>query len=621
MSLAVAHTHEEPVNPAQKALRHVFGFNAFRGQQAEIIDHVIGGGDALVIMPTGGGKSLCYQIPALCRQGMAVVISPLIALMRDQVEALRQLGVRAAALNSSLSAYDSGRLRQQIRLGEIDLLYVAPERLLLDGTMAMLEECQIGLFAIDEAHCVSQWGHDFRPEYLQLAQLTSRFPHVPRIALTATADPPTRAEIITRLNLEQGRVFLTSFDRPNIDYTIETKTNARQQMLDFLVKHRNQSGIIYCLSRAKVEKTAAWLVDQGFHALPYHASLPTDQRNHHQDRFLKEESIIMVATIAFGMGIDKPDVRFVVHYDLPKSIESYYQETGRAGRDGLPAKAYMLYGAEDIMTLRSMITRNDAPPERQQLEYQRLQSLIHLCLSPQCRRQLLLGYFGENLPNPCGHCDNCDHPPICFDGMIAAQKALSCVMRTGQRFGTGHLCDILIGNRTEKIIERQHDQLPTFGIGPEYNADQWRHLYLQLIGRGLLEMDYDTHGGLRLGTPEIYRPVLRGEQSLSLRTPPALVKKFRAKGSTPGNTTGTFTTTNADNMNDNELALFERLRQTRRQLAKDQNVPPYVIFHDTTLIALCQIRPQTLAAMAEIPGIGTAKLDRYGTPFLTALWE
>ena len=522
-------TPEIAESPAQKTLRHVFGFHAFRGQQAEIIDHVIAGGDALVVMPTGGGKSLCYQIPALCRNGMAVVISPLIALMRDQVEALRQLGVRAAALNSSLSAYDSGRLLAQIRQGEIDLLYVAPERLLLDGTLAMLEGCQLGLFAIDEAHCVSQWGHDFRPEYLQLAALAARFPHVPRIALTATADPPTRAEIITRLNLEQGRVFLTSFDRPNIEYSIVVKDNPRQQILDFLARHPKQSGVIYCMSRAKVEKTAAWLAEKGFTALPYHAGLPVEQRNTNQDRFLKEENIIMVATTAFGMGIDKPDVRFVLHYDLPKSIESYYQETGRAGRDGLPAKALLLYGVEDIMTLRGMITRNDAPPARQQREYQRLQALIHLCLSPQCRRQLLLGYFGENRPEVCGYCDNCHQPPICFDGMVAAQKALSCVMRTGQRFGAGHLCDILVGNRNDKVTERQHDQLPTFGIGTEFTGDEWRHIYLQLIGLGLLEMDSDTHGGLRLGAQDIYRPVLRGEQALSLRKPPPPVKKTRAK--------------------------------------------------------------------------------------------
>jgi len=588
-------------------LQHVFGYASFRGQQEEVIAHIVAGGDALVLMPTGGGKSLCYQIPALCRGGMGVVISPLIALMRDQVEALKQLGVRAAALNSALEAGEAGRIMADMRAGEIDLLYVAPERLLLQDMLELLAASNVSLFAIDEAHCVSQWGHDFRKEYLQLAILHAKFPTIPRIALTATADTPTRNEIIRQLGLEEGRVFITSFDRPNIRYHITPKTKPRDQLLRFLKEsHAEDSGIIYCLSRVKVEETAGWLTQQGYTALPYHAGLSAHTRAEHQDRFLKEEKIIMVATIAFGMGIDKPDVRFVVHLDLPKSIEAYYQETGRAGRDGLPSEALLFFGVEDAAKLHSMISSGEGNEARKQLEYRKLDALVGFCASTRCRRQMLLEYFGEPLAEACGNCDACLNPAETFDGTIAAQKALSCAIRTGQRFGVGHLTDILLGANTERIRHFHHDQLPTYGVGKEFSRTQWRDIFRQCVALGLLVIDMEGHGGLRLGSDAVCRPVLRGEQKVHLRET-ALAKTTRSlkeKTNSLGNA---------------EDALFQNLRSVRMELAKAQNVPPYVIFHDSTLIALAKTRPQTLKEMEKIPGIGAAKLQRYGEAFLNVV--
>ncbi len=597
-------------------LRTVFGFPSFRGQQAEIIEHVVGGGDALVLMPTGGGKSLCYQIPALCRPGMGVVVSPLIALMRDQVEALRQLGVRAAALNSALGTGEAGQILRAVRAGEIDLLYVAPERLLLDGTLSLLGESPVALFAIDEAHCVSQWGHDFRPEYLQLAILHERFPAIPRVALTATADAPTRAEIVRQLKLDDGRIFVTSFDRPNIRYHVAAKSKPREQLLRFIKDgHAGEAGIVYCLSRAKVEETAAWLAGHGIGALPYHAGLTASVRAAHQDRFLKDDGVVMVATIAFGMGIDKPDVRFVVHFDMPKSIESYYQETGRAGRDGLPSEALLLYGIEDAAKLRSMIEGGEGDEARKRLEHRKLDALTGFCASARCRRQVLLEYFGETLGEPCGNCDACLYPAETIDGTVAAQKALSSVIRTGQRFGAAHLTDILVGANTERIRQFGHDRLPTYGVGKEFSRDRWRDVFRQLVAHGLLTVDLDGHGGLRLGPKEVVRPVLRGERTVPLREDPL----GKAKGASAKADRKRPASASLDRPEDERL--FQSLRALRLRLAKEQNVPPYVILHDTALIALAKTRPASLGEMGAIPGLGAAKLERYGKVFLVALSE
>lgn len=600
----------------QQILQEVFGYNQFRHQQQAIVEHVIAGQDALVLMPTGGGKSLCYQIPALAREGLAIVVSPLIALMQDQVEALQQLGVNAAFLNSSLSAEDNNRITRQVVSGEIKLLYVAPERLMAGSFLALLDEVQqhvgLALFAIDEAHCVSQWGHDFRPEYRQLTILHNRFPDVPRIALTATADAPTRAEIISQLNLENARQFVSSFDRPNIRYHVGIKNNARQQLQAFLEReHPNDAGIIYCLSRKKVEETAAWLVEKGWSALAYHAGLPAQLREHHQRRFLREEGIIMVATIAFGMGIDKPNVRFVAHLDLPKSMEGYYQETGRAGRDGLQANAWMVYGMGDVVSMRQMLDSGEASEERKRLERLKLDALLGYCESTACRHQSILRYFGESHPGACGQCDNCLHPVETWQATQVAQMALSCVYRTGQRFGVGHLIDVLTGKVTAQVERFNHDKVSTFGIGKTLNQTQWSGVYRQLIAAGLLEADMAAYGGLKL--TEAARPVLKGEQEVWLRRDAEPEKKL-SKAERSARAKEAFEGANDD-------PLWQALKAKRLELAREQGVPPYVIFHDSTLLEIHNRKPQTLDDMGQISGIGQAKLQKYGDAFLQVIEE
>jgi len=600
----------------QQILHDVFGYNQFRHQQQAIVEHVIDGRDALVLMPTGGGKSLCYQIPALAREGLAIVVSPLIALMQDQVEALQQLGVNAAFLNSSLSAEDNSRITRQVLAGEIKLLYVAPERLMVGSFLSLLDEVHqhvgLALFAIDEAHCVSQWGHDFRPEYRQLTVLHERFPQVPRIALTATADAPTRAEIISQLNLENAAQFVSSFDRPNIRYHVGIKNNARQQLQAFLEReHPDDAGIIYCLSRRKVEETAAWLVEKGWSALPYHAGLPAQLREHHQRRFLREEGIIMVATIAFGMGIDKPNVRFVAHLDLPKSMEGYYQETGRAGRDGLAANAWMVYGMGDVVSMRQMLDSGEASEERKRLERLKLDALLGYCESTACRHQTILRYFGESHPGACDQCDNCLHPVETWQATQVAQMALSCVYRTGQRFGVGHLIDVLIGKLTPQVERFGHDKVSTFGIGKTLNQAQWSGVYRQLIAAGMLEADMAAYGGLKL--TEAARPVLKGEQEVWLRRD-AEPEKRMSKAERSARAKEAFAGANDD-------PLWQALKAKRLELAREQGVPPYVIFHDSTLLEIHNRKPQTLDEMGQISGIGQAKLQKYGDAFLQVLEE
>ncbi len=602
---------------ARQILRAVFGYERFRAPQDEVIATLMAGGDALVLMPTGGGKSLCFQIPAIARPGTGIVVSPLIALMQDQVAALQQAGVRAACLNSTLDAATARAVEQQLLRGELDLLYVAPERLMTERTLDLLARAAIALFAIDEAHCVSQWGHDFRPEYIQLSVLHERFPEVPRIALTATADEATRREIIARLALDNARVFISGCDRPNIRYRIlQDGGSARERLLRFIrAEHHGDAGIVYCLSRKRVDEIAAWLESQGLTALPYHAGLSAGIRERNQARFLNEEGVIIVATIAFGMGIDKPNVRFVAHLNLPKSIEAYYQETGRAGRDGLAADAWMIYGLQDVITLRQMLESSASDDARKRVERHKLDAMLGLCELISCRRQALLAYFNEVLPEPCGNCDTCLNPPETWDASLPAQKALSCVHRTGQRFGVNYLIDVLTGKSDERIRRFGHDKLTTFGIGRELGNSEWRGILRQLIARGLLSVDLEGHGALRLNGA--CRPVLRGEERLMLRrdakpdntqfpSGDIKMKKAAKRG------VAAFAR-NVDNR------LWEALRTRRREIAAAQGVPPYVVFHDATLAEIVEHRPRTLEQFAQISGVGRRKLDAYGGDFIEVI--
>jgi ATP-dependent DNA helicase RecQ len=582
---------------ALQVLNEVFGYPAFRGQQADVIAHVAGGGDALVLMPTGSGKSLCYQVPALLREGMALVVSPLIALMQDQVAALAELGVRAAFLNSTLSGAEAAAVEARVRRGELDLLYVAPERLMTERCLGLLGQARLALIAIDEAHCVSQWGHDFRPEYLQLAALAGRFPGVPRVALTATADAQTRAEILERLELGAARVFVSSFDRPNIRYRIVEKDDARRQVLEFIgAEHGGEAGIVYCLSRRKVDEVAAFLSSQGIPSLPYHAGMDAEARRRHQERFQREEGIVMVATIAFGMGIDKPDVRFVAHLDLPKSVEGYYQETGRAGRDGLPADAWMAYGLQDVVQLRRMIDESEAPEAQKRIQAAKLDAMLGLCETAECRRMRLLAYFGE-ASGPCGNCDTCLDPPVTFDGTEAAQQLLSCVYRTGQRFGAMHVIDVLRGEATAKVTDRGHERLSTFGIGAARSGREWRAIARQCVALGLLEVDHGAYGALRLTAAS--RALLKGERRVSLRAWKEGRRSLRSRIPREG-------------MSPEHRLLFEKLRAWRAETARSHAVPAYVIFHDATLAEIARARPASREALRGISGVGAKKLEAYG---------
>jgi len=593
---------------ALEVLRRVFGYDHFRGPQQEIVNHVVAGGDALVLMPTGAGKSLCYQVPALVRSGTGVVVSPLIALMQDQVDALTELGVKAAFLNST---QDYARVREVERAfiaGELDLLYVAPERLLTERCLSLLERGRIALFAIDEAHCVSQWGHDFRPEYLGLSMLHERWPQVPRIALTATATQATRLEIAERLGLQDARHFVSSFDRPNIRYRIVEKSDPRRQLLDFLrQEHAGDSGIVYCLSRARVEEVAEFLCAQGIDAMPYHAGLDAAVRAANQARFLREDGVVMVATIAFGMGIDKPDVRFVAHLDLPKSVEGYYQETGRAGRDGLPATAWMAYGLQDVVQQRRMIDESAGDEAYKRRSAAMLEAMLGLCETVECRRVRLLQYFGER-SQPCGNCDTCLEPPQAWDGTQAAQKILSAVYRLwkerGQRFGAGHVIDILRGKRTERVTQHRHDELSVFGVGADLSEKEWRSVLRQLIALNLLTVDHDAYGTLAL--TEGSRVVLKGERVLMLRRETA--KPSRSREGARARAAAT--------LPPEAESLFTALRAWRAEVARSHGVPAYVIFHDATLREIALARPSSLEALGEISGVGARKLEAYGEEIL-----
>ena len=596
---------------ALQVLQTVFGYPAFRGAQADIIDVMVQGGDALVLMPTGGGKSLCYQIPALLREGCGVVISPLIALMQDQVDALDELGVRAAFLNSTQSFDEAMRVERALRKGELDLLYIAPERLLTPRCLELLESSRIALFAIDEAHCVSQWGHDFRPEYIRLSVLQERFPAVPRMALTATADFQTRAEIVERLQLRTAREFVSSFDRPNIRYQIVEKENGRRQLLDFIrSEHAGDAGIVYCLSRKKVEETAEFLNDTGLHALPYHAGMDNAIRSRHQSRFLREDGIVMVATIAFGMGIDKPDVRFVAHLDLPKSLEGYYQETGRAGRDGTPANAWMAYGLQDVVQQRRMIEESEADSSYKRVQSSKLDAMLGLCETLSCRRVRLLDYFGQS-STPCGNCDTCMTPPVSFDATESVQKLLSTIYRVGQRFGAVHVLEVLRGVDAEKVRQWRHHELSTFGIGSDKSEAEWRAILRQVIALGWVDIDHESYGALKLSAAA--RPVLKGEQQIALRRYQKPVKQKRTTSKPSG-----FVETD---LSVSQQALFERLRWWRVETAREHNVPAYVIFHDATLREIAKAMPASIDGLRVVSGVGEKKLQSYGAQIIALIGE
>ena len=597
------------IEHAQELLRSVYGFTQFRGRQDEVLTAALAGRDALVLMPTGGGKSLCYQLPAMMRPGVGLVVSPLIALMQDQVSALRQLGVRAAFLNSTLSWPEQREILDAVSGQSLDLLYLAPERLLQEETLALLDNVRLSIIAIDEAHCVSQWGHDFRQDYLGLHVLAERYPDVPRMALTATADALTRREILSRLELNGAAQFVSGFDRPNIRYTVQAKTNANAQLLAFLKERRDQAGIVYAMTRKKVEALAELLAGRGFTALPYHAGLSTEIRNAHQARFQYEDGVVVVATIAFGMGIDKPDVRFVAHVDLPKSVEAYYQETGRAGRDGEPAEAWMVYGLQDVVRMSRMLDQSEAEENHKRIERMKLDALLGWCEVTACRRRALLEYFGDSLPDDCGNCDICLTPPQTWDGTVEAQKLLSCVYRTGQRFGAGHVFDVLLGKDTDKVHRNRHERLSTFGIGEDRSAVQWRSILRQLMVQGYVRSDAQRYGALRL-TPKS-RPLLRGEEQIRLRQDASAkrVKKTRAARST------SFQVPPSDE------PLWEALRELRTTLSREAGVPPYVIFHDATLVEMVRLRPASPSEFLALHGIGEKKLEEYGEAFLQVLRE
>jgi len=590
-------------------LQNTFGYSNFRLQQSEIIQTLINGGDAVALMPTGGGKSLCYQIPSLVRNGTGIIISPLIALMHDQVIALQQLGVNAAYLNSTLNAATARQTEQDLISGKLDMLYVAPERLTTNGFLNLLSKTTISLFAIDEAHCVSQWGHDFRPDYIQLSLLHERFPHIPRIALTATADEKTREEIKNRLALNDANEYISSFDRPNICYRIsEAQSNAKTALLRFIQnEHENDSGIVYCLSRKKVETIAQWLTDKGLTALPYHAGLPNNVKEEHQHRFLNEDAVIIVATIAFGMGIDKPDVRFVAHLNLPKSMEAYYQETGRAGRDGQPANAWMSFGLQDVITLKQMMSTSTAEEQYKRVEQHKLETMLGFTDITGCRRQALLNYFDEKLDQPCGNCDNCLSPAETWDATVAAQKALSCVHRTGQRFGVTYLVDVLLGKNNSRIQQFGHNNLSVYGIGKEFDTKKWRNIFRQLISRNLLAVDIEGHGSLLL--TEQCRAVLKGEHTLLLRKESKRSKTTR-KGRKSYNT---------ENQSNNTL--WEALRTCRKKIAEEHDVPPFVIFHDATLSEMMERQPANADQFLKLTGVGESKLEKYSDAFLAVISE
>jgi len=597
---------------AQQVLSHYYGYPSFRENQQEVIDTLLAGQDAFVLMPTGSGKSICYQIPSIMLNGVGLVVSPLIALMQDQVEALRQNGVRTAFLNSSLSLKEFEQVEFSVLNGQCDILYVAPERFFTKRFQNILGKIPVALFAIDEAHCVSQWGHDFRPEYLRLVEVMGKFPTVPRIALTATADSMTRKDIVEKLDLGDASLFISSFDRPNINYQVKLKSNGKKQLLDFIQNdHFTEAGIVYTRTRKRADEMARWLQDKGVNALPYHAGMDARTRQDHQRRFLREDDIVIVATIAFGMGIDKPDVRFVAHLDLPSSMEAYYQETGRSGRDGQPADAWMIYSMADVVAMKRLLETSDGDAAFKRIQQQKLEALFGYCESAACRRQILLGYFGEAYPDVCGNCDSCSQEIEIWDGSVAAQKALSCVYRTGQRFGAAHLTDVLIGNQTERVQQLRHDRLKTFGVGDDLSQTEWRSVFRQLLAGGFLTVDMGKISGFRL--TEKSWPVLKGTQRVQLRKDPHPIKLKRSVKPS--------SRTVLEFENEVERELFEKLRLLRLEIARQFELPPYVVFHDKTLKEMAILKPQSRTAMLQVTGIGEKKLERFGDRFFEVIKE